>query len=51
LTRSFEEFADAVHTAVQRLEAKGIEELVTLQFYAAPDSAEVGVILTFAELL
>ncbi len=49
LTRPFEEFADAVRAAARRLEAEGIEELVTLQFYAAPGSTEVGAILTFAD--
>ena len=49
LTRTFEEFADAVRAAARRLEAEGIEELVTLQFYAAPGSTEVGAILTFTD--
>ena len=49
LTRPFEEFADAVRAAARRLEAEGIEELVTLQFYAAPGSTEVGAILTFTD--
>ena len=49
LTRPFEEFADAVRAAARRLEAEGIEELVTLQFYAAPGSTEVGAILAFAD--
>ncbi len=43
----FEEFAAAVQAAANRLEAEGIKELVTLQFYADPASAEVGAILTF----
>jgi D-mannonate dehydratase len=49
LTRTFEEFAVAVRAAARRLEAEGIEELVTLQFYADPGSTEVGAILTFAD--
>jgi hypothetical protein len=49
LTRPFEEFTDAVRAAARRLEAEGVKELVTLQFYAAPGSTEVGAILTFAD--
>ena len=49
LTRPFEEFAEAIRAAARRLEAEGIEELVTLQFYAAPGSTEVGAILTFTD--
>jgi hypothetical protein len=49
LTRPFEEFAAAVRAATRRLEAEGIRELVTLQFYATPGSAEVGSILTFTD--
>ena len=49
LTRPFEEFTAAVQAAARRLEAEGIEELVTLQFYANPEATEVGAILTFAD--
>jgi hypothetical protein len=49
LTRPFEEFAAAVRAAARRLEAEGIEELVTLQFYADTESTEVGAILTFTD--
>lgn len=49
LTQPFEEFADAVRAAARRLETEGIQELVTLQFYADPGSTEVGAILTFAD--
>jgi hypothetical protein len=49
LTRPFEEFADAIEAAARRLEAEGIKELVTLQFYAEPGSTEVGSILTFTD--
>jgi D-mannonate dehydratase len=49
LTRPFEEFAAAVRAAARRLEAEGIKELVTMQFYAGPGSTEVGAILTFAD--
>jgi hypothetical protein len=49
LTRPFEEFAAAIRAAARRLEAEGIKELVTLQFYADPGSTEVGAILTVAD--
>jgi hypothetical protein len=49
LTRPFEEFAAAVRAAARRLEAEGIKELVSLQFYADPGSTEVGALLTFAD--
>jgi hypothetical protein len=49
LTSPLEEFEAAVQAAALRLEAEGIEELVTLQFYADPGSTEVGAILTFAD--
>ena len=49
LTRLFEEFAAAIEAAARRLEAEGIRELVTLQFYGDPGSTEVGAILTFAD--
>lgn len=49
LTRPFEEFAAAVQATARRLEAEGIKELVTLQFYADPASTEVGAILTFTD--
>ncbi len=48
LTRPFEEFEAAIQAAAQRLEAQGIGELVTLQFYKHPGSTEAGAILTFA---
>ena len=34
LTRPFEEFEAAIKAAARRLQTEGIEELVTLQFYA-----------------
>jgi D-mannonate dehydratase len=49
LTSTFEEFTAAIQAAARRLEAEGIQELVTLQFYATPGSAEVGALLTFAD--
>jgi hypothetical protein len=49
LTRPFEEFADAIEAALRRLKAEGVQELVTVQFYAAPGSTQVGAILTFSD--
>src|SRR5215212_4320489 len=49
LTRPFEEFEAAVQAAARRLEAEGIDELVTLRFYADPGSTEAGAILTFSD--
>ena len=49
LTRPFEEFADAIKAALRRLEAEGVRELVTVQFYADPGSTQVGAILTFSD--
>jgi hypothetical protein len=49
LTSTFEEFRAAIQAAARRLEAEGIQELVTLQFYATPGSTEVGALLTFAD--
>jgi uncharacterized protein YbcC (UPF0753/DUF2309 family) len=49
LTGTFEQFTAAITAAAARLEAEGVEQLVSLQFYAAPDSKEVGAILTFSD--
>jgi hypothetical protein len=48
VTSSFEEFKAAIKAAARRLEAEGVEALVTLQFYADPGSTEAGAILTFS---
>jgi hypothetical protein len=49
LISTFEEFRAAIQAAARRLEAEGIRELVTLQFYATPGSSEVGALLTFTD--
>jgi hypothetical protein len=49
LTRPFEEFGAAIGAALRRLEAEGVQELVTAQFYAEPGSTQVGAILTFSD--
>ena len=49
LIRPFEEFAETIEAALRRLEAEGVQELVTVQFYAEPGSTQVGAILTFSD--
>ena len=49
LTSTFEEFTTAITAAAARLKAEGVDQLVNLQFYAAPGSKEVGAILTFSD--
>jgi hypothetical protein len=49
LIGSFEEFTAAIQAAARRLETEGIQELVTLQFYASPGSTEVDALLPFAD--
>jgi tRNA-Thr(GGU) m(6)t(6)A37 methyltransferase TsaA len=48
-TVSEEAFTVAVDGLRRRVEAEGVRELLTLQFYADPHSARVGAVLTFAE--
>jgi hypothetical protein len=43
LTRPFEEFV------TRRLEAEGVGELVSVQFYTDPGTAQAGAILTFSD--
>jgi hypothetical protein len=49
LTVPFEEFEEAVRAATGRLEAEGVRELVSMNFYAEPGSTEVGAIITFSD--
>ncbi len=49
LTRPFEEFKAAVGDSARRLEAEGIDQLLTLQFYADPGATQAGAILTFSD--
>jgi hypothetical protein len=44
-----EEFREIVDAALGRLEAEGVRELVSINFYADPDSKEVGAILIFSD--
>ena len=48
LTVPYEEFEEAIRAASRRLEAEGVEELVSFNFYAQPDSKEAGAILVFS---
>ncbi len=45
----YEEFEEAIRAALARLEAEGVRELVHINFYAEPDSTEVGAILVFSD--
>ena len=49
LTKSFAEYATASQALARRLETEGVKALVTLQFYANPESSELGAILTFSD--
>ena len=43
------EFASIIEAAIRRLEAEGVRELVSINFYGEPDSTEVGAILIFSD--
>jgi hypothetical protein len=49
LTVPYEEFEEAVRAAMVRLEAEGVRELVSVNFYAEPGSVEAGAILVFSD--
>jgi hypothetical protein len=49
LTVPYEEFEEAVRAAMGRLEAEGVQELVSVNFYAEPGSVEAGAILVFSD--
>jgi hypothetical protein len=49
LTAPYEEFEEAVRAATKRLEAEGIRELVSVNFYGEPGSTEAGAVLTFSD--
>ena len=48
LTAPYEEFEEAILAVTERLEAEGVRELVSVNFYAEPGSTEAGAILTFS---
>ena len=49
LKASYDAFLTAVQAAARRLESEGVSGLVGVRFYARPDSAEVGAVITFAD--
>lgn len=49
LTVPYEEFEESVGAATRRLEAEGVRELVSVNFYGEPDSTEAGAILIFSD--
>ena len=49
LTVPYEEFEAAIRAATERLEAEGVRELVSINFYGEQGSTEVGAILTFSD--
>jgi hypothetical protein len=49
LTVPYEEFEAAILAATERLEAEGVRELVSVNFYGEQGSTEVGAILTFSD--
>jgi hypothetical protein len=48
-TVPYEEFEEAIRAATKRLEAEGVRELVSVNFYAELGSVEAGAILTFSD--
>ena len=49
VTAPFEEFRNAIDAVSDRLEAEGVQELVSINFYGESGSNEVGAILTFSD--
>jgi hypothetical protein len=49
VTAPFEEFQSAIDAVAARLEAEGVRELVSINFYGESGSNEVGAILTFSD--
>ena len=49
VTVPFEEFQSAIDAVAARLEAEGVKELVSINFYGEARSNEVGAILTFSD--
>ena len=45
----FEEFQSAIDAVAERLEAEGVKQLVSINFYGEAGSNEVGAILTFSD--
>jgi hypothetical protein len=49
VTVPFEEFQSAIDAVAERLEAEGVKELVSINFYGESGSNKVGAILTFSD--
>ena len=49
ITAPYEEFEEAARAATGRLEAEGVRELVSVNFYAGPHSKQAGAILIFSD--
>jgi hypothetical protein len=49
VTVPFDEFQGAIDAVAGRLEAEGVKELVSINFYGESGSNEVGAILTFSD--
>jgi hypothetical protein len=49
VTAPFEEFQSAIDAVAERLEAEGVKELVSINFYGESGTNEVGAILTFSD--
>jgi hypothetical protein len=49
ITAPYEEFEEATRAAVGRLEAEGVRELVSVNFYVEPGSTQAGAILIFSD--
>jgi hypothetical protein len=49
LTAPYEEFEEAIRAATGRLQAEGVRELVSVNFYLEPGSTHAGAILIFSD--
>jgi len=49
ITAPYEEFEEAIRAATARLEAEGVRELVSVNFYMEPGSTQAGAILIFSD--
>jgi hypothetical protein len=49
VTAPLEEFQSAIDAVAEKLEAEGVKELVSMNFYGESGSNEVGAILTFSD--
>ena len=49
ITAPYEEFEEAIRATTERLEAEGVRELVSVNFYMEPGSTQAGAILIFSD--